>query len=92
MPPDISGYVHKFIPNNADLSRVVIKVLRNVYQTPTLPMPLVKQVVERAFEQIRMEIRSDSSVFEEKLSMYANQLRPRYMAQINEIRKRGKKW
>jgi hypothetical protein len=92
MPPDISGYVHKFIPNNADLSKIVIKVLRNVYQSPTLPMQLVKQVVERAFEQIRMDIKTDSHIFEEKLTMYASQLRPRYLAQINEIRKRGKKW
>lgn len=92
MPPDISGCVHKFIPNNAELSKIVIKVLRNVYQTPTLPLQLVKQVVERAFEQIRMDIRSDSSIFEEKLASYASQLRPRYLSQINELRKRGKKW
>jgi enoyl-CoA hydratase/carnithine racemase len=92
MPPDISGYVHKFIPNNADLSKVVIKVLRNTYQTPSLPLQLVKQVVERAFEQTRMEMKIESSLFEEKLMIYANQLRPRYLAKINEIRKRGKKW
>lgn len=92
MPPDISGYVHKFIPNNAELSKLVIKVLRNVYQTPSLPLQLVKQVVERAFEQTRMEMKIESSIFEEKLTAYASQLRPRYMAQINEIRKRGKKW
>lgn len=93
MPPDISGCVHKFIPNNAALSSAVIKVLRNVYQSPTLPLPLVKQVVERAFEQSRMqEMKPDSALFEEKLTSYANQLRPRYLSQINDIRKRGKKW
>ncbi|HEY9685617.1 MAG TPA: hypothetical protein V6C52_01435 [Coleofasciculaceae cyanobacterium] len=92
MPPDISGCVHKFIPNNAELSSVVIKILKNVYQTSTLPLPLVKQIVERAFEQSRMDMKPDSSVFQEKLTSYANQLRPRYLAKINEIRKRGSKW
>lgn len=92
MPPDISGCVHKFIPNNAKLSNSVIKVLRNVFQVPSLPLPLVKQIVERAFEQSRTEMKVDSAVFEEKLTMYANQLRPRFLAQLNEIRKKGKKW
>lgn len=92
MPPDISGLVHKFIPNNAALSTVVTRVLRSVYQTSTLPLDLVKQVVERAFEQTRMDMKPDSAIFEEKLTSYANQLRPRYLAKINEIRKRGKKW
>lgn len=92
MPPDISGCVHKFIPNNPALSKVVIKVLRNVFQTPSLPLALVKQVVERAFDQSRTEMKADSAIFEDKLVAYVNQLRPRYLAQINDIRKKGKKW
>lgn len=93
MPPDITGCVHKFVPNNAALSSVVIKVLKKVFQTHTLPLPLVKQVVERALEQSRtMEMKVETSQFEEKLAMYANQLKPRYMAQINDIRRQGKKW
>ncbi len=93
MPPDIQGYVRKFIPNNVELAHVVTKVLKNVYQANSLPMELVKQVVERAFEQSRMaEMKVESTIFEEKLTMYASQLRPRYLAKINEIRKRGKKW
>lgn len=93
MPPDIAGCVHKFVPNNAILSNVVIKVLKQVFQVNTLPLPLVKQIVERAFEQSRtMDMRVESESFEQKLTMYANQLKPRYMAQLNDIRKRGKKW
>lgn len=93
MPPDIAGCVHKFVPNNAAISNVVIKVLKNVFQVHTLPLPLVKQVVERALEQSRtMDMKVESALFEEKLTSYANQIRPRYVAQLNELRKRGKKW
>lgn len=93
MPPDIQGCVYKFLPNNPAVSSVVMKVLKNVYQTHTLPMALVKQVVERALEQSRtLDIKVESSQYEEKLSSYAHQLRARYKAQINDIRTRGKKW
>jgi hypothetical protein len=93
MPPDINGCVRKFVPNNAPLAAVVGKVLKNVFQVHSLPLQLVKQVVDRAFEQSRtMDIKVESQLFEEKLGMYANQLRPRYLAKINEIRKRGKSW
>jgi hypothetical protein len=93
MPPDITGCVYKFVPNNAAISSVVIKVLKNVFQVHTLPLPLVKQVVERALEQSRtMDMKVESALFEEKLTSYANQIRPRYIAQLNELRKRGKKW
>ena len=93
MPPDITGCVYKFVPNNAAISSVVIKVLKNVFQVHSLPLPLVKQVVERALEQSRtMDMKVESAQFEEKLTMYANQIRPRYVAQLNELRKRGKKW
>jgi hypothetical protein len=93
MPPDIQGCVHKFLPNNPVVSNVVIKVLKNTYQSHTLPLPLVKQVVERALEQSRtMDMKAESTIFEEKLSSYANQLRARYKTQLNEIRTRGKKW
>ena len=93
MPPDITGCVYKFIPNNAAISSVVIKVLKNVFQVHSLPLSLVKQVVERALEQSRtMDMKVESAQYEEKLTMYANQIRPRYVAQLNELRKRGKKW
>jgi hypothetical protein len=93
MPPDITGCVHKFIPNNAAIANVVIKVLRNTYQTHTLPIQLVKQVVERALEQSRtMEMKVESAIFEEKLTSYAHQIRPRYVAQLNDLRRQGKKW
>lgn len=93
MPPDITGCVFKFVPNNAAISSVVIRVLKNVFQVHTLPLPLVKQVVERALEQSRtMDMKVESAIFEDKLTSYANQLRPRYVAQLNELRKRGKKW
>jgi hypothetical protein len=93
MPPDITGCVRKFIPNNPALAQVVGKVLKSVFQVHSLPLPLVKQLVERAFEQSRsMEMKVESPIFEEKLTIYANQLRPRYLAQINEVRKRGQKW
>ena len=93
MPPDIQACVHKFLPNNPAISSVVIKVLKNAYQVPTLPMALVKQVVERSLEQSRtQDMNVESSQYEEKLLSYANQLRARYKAQLNEIRTRGKKW
>jgi hypothetical protein len=93
MPPDITGCVYKFVPNNPAISSVVIRVLKNVFQAHTLPLPLVKQVVERALEQSRtMDMKVESAVFEEKLASYANQLRPRYIAQLNDLRKRGKTW
>lgn len=93
MPPDIQGCVFKFVPNNPALSSVVIKVLKKTFQAPTLPLPLVKQVVERALEQSRtMDIKVESISFEDKLLAYTNQIRPRYIAQLNEIRKQGKKW
>lgn len=93
MPPDIRGSVQKFIPNNSALAGVVVQVLKSVFQVPTLPLPLVKTIVERALEQSRtMEVKVDSSIFVDKLTIYANQLRPRYLAQINEVRKRGQKW
>ncbi|MCE3236591.1 MAG: hypothetical protein K0Q50_2782 [Vampirovibrio sp.] len=93
MPPDITGCVFKFVPNNAAISSVVIRVLKSVFQSHTLPLPLVKQVVERALEQSRtMDMKVESAMFEDKLTSYASQLRPRYVAQLNELRKRGKKW
>lgn len=93
MPPDIQGCVFKFVPNNAPLSSVVIRVLKKTFQVHTLPLPLVKQVVERALEQSRtMDMKVESVIFEDKLLVYANQLRPRYIAQLNELRKQGKKW
>lgn len=93
MPPDITGCVFKFVPNNAAISSVVIRVLKNVFQSHTLPLPLVKQVVERALEQSRtMDMKVESALFEDKLTSYANQIRPRYVAQLNELRKQGKKW
>ena len=93
MPPDIRGYVIKFIPNNTALADVVTHVLKVTFQVSHLPLPLVKQVVERAMEQSRtMEMKVDSAQFQDKLLMYAQQLKPRYLAQLNEIRKRGNKW
>lgn len=93
MPPDIAGCVRKFIPNNARLAEVVIKVCRNVYPAPSLPMQLVKLLVDRAFEQSRApDMKIDSQLFEDKLTQYANQLRPRFMSQIMDLRKRGRKW
>jgi hypothetical protein len=93
MPPDIRGAVAKFVPNNVALATVVQQVLKTVFQVNHLPLPLVKQVVERALEQSRtMEMKVESSIFAEKLTSYAQQLRPRYLAQLNEIRKRGNKW
>lgn len=93
MPPDIQGCVFKFVPNNPVLSSVVIKVLKKTFQTHTLPMPLVKQVVERALEQSRtMDMKVESAIFEDKLLAYANQIRPRFIAQLNDLRRQGKKW
>ena len=93
MPPDIQGCVYKFLPNNPAVANVVMKVLKNTYQTPTLPMALVKQVVERALEQSRtLDLKVESIQYEEKLASYANQLRARYKNQILELRSRGKKW
>lgn len=93
MPPDIKACVFKFVPNNPGISAVVIKVLKNIFQAHSLPLPLVKQVVERALEQSRaMELKVDSQLFEDKLASYAHQLRPRYISQLNELRKQGKKW
>lgn len=93
MPPDIQGCVFKFVPNNPVLSSVVIKVLKKTFQSHTLPLPLVKQVVERALEQSRtMDIKVESATFEDKLLAYANQIRPRFIAQLNDLRRQGKKW
>lgn len=93
MPPDIRGCVYKFVPNNPPLANVVIKVLKTVYQVHTLPLPLVKAMVERAFDQARtMDLKVESLTFEEKLTVYAHQLRPRFLHQINDLRRRGKKW
>jgi hypothetical protein len=93
MPPDIRSCVLKFISNNPALADTVTYALKTTFQVNFLPLPLVKQVVERAMEQSRtMEMKVESSVFQEKLLVYAQQLRPRYLAQLNEIRKRGQKW
>jgi hypothetical protein len=93
MPPDVKACVNKFLPNNPVVANVVLKVLKNAYQTHILPMPMVKQVVERALEQSRtLDMKVESAVFEERLSSYANQLRGRYKTQLADIRNRGKKW
>jgi hypothetical protein len=93
MPPDIQGSVYKFVPNNPALSSVVIKVLKRAFQVHTLPLALVKQVVERALEQSRdMDMKVESNAFEDKLMAYANQVRPRFKAQLNDLRRQGKKW
>jgi hypothetical protein len=93
MPPDIRSSVLKFIPSNTALADVVAQVLKATFQVNHLPLPLVKQVVERAMEQSRtMEVKVESNLFHDKLLAYAQQLRPRYLAQLNEIRKRGMKW
>jgi hypothetical protein len=93
VPADIRSAVHKFISNNAAMSDVVQSVLKHTFQVHSLPLPLVKQVVERAMEQSRtMEMKVDSVVYKEKLAIYAQSLRPRYLAQLNEVRKRGMKW
>ena len=93
MPPDIQACVYKFLPNNPAIASVVMRVLKSVYQTPILPMPMVKQVVERALEQSRtLDMKVESTNFEEKLSSYAHQLRARYKTELKDLRTRGKKW
>ena len=94
MPPDVQSCVRKFIPNNAPLSRLVTKVLNTVYGVRYLPMDLVRLVVRRAFELERdLEMEIDSSIFEEKITLYAHQLRPRFNSKINQIRRQQvKRW
>ncbi len=93
MPSDISGSVAKFIPNNTALASVITKVLKHVYQVRSLPMDLVKLVVEKAMEQSREpDARIDNSRFEDRLTVYATSLKPRYVAKLNQIRRQGKTW
>ncbi len=93
MPPDATSLVRKFIPNNPKLSNVVNKVCQNCFPSRFLPMELIKMLVTRAFELSRQtDMEVESKVFEEKLTSYANQIKPRFLAKINEMRRRGKKW
>lgn len=94
MPPDVPACVRKFIPNNAKLAKLVVKVLNTVYGVRYLPMDLVRLTVRRAFELERdLEMEIESSIFEEKLHIYANQLRPRFIGKINQIRRQQiKRW
>ena len=93
MPPDIAACVRKFIPNNPKLAAVVIKVCESTFRVRTLPLPLVKMMVDKAFDQTRRgDVDIESHVFEEKLLQYANSIKPRFMAQIADMRRQGKKW
>lgn len=93
MPPDIQGSARKFIPNNPPLLKVVTKVLQNSFRVRTLPLDLVKLTVRRAFELERdLEMEVQSSIFEEKLSMYVNQIKPRFMSKINQLKNQSRKW
>jgi hypothetical protein len=92
MPPDTGACVRKFIPNNTALASIVVKVCDSVFRARTLPLPLVKLMVDRAFDQARQGDDIKSAKFEYKLTEYANAIKPRFMAQIMDIRKRSKKW
>lgn len=93
MPPDIEGLVRKFVPNNPKLAKIIHKMLSGEFRTRTLPDELVKNVVRRAFELERdLEVEIDSTVFYEKLKLYVVQIKPRYLAKINQVKNQHKKW
>jgi len=94
MPPDVQSCVRKFTPSNPKLAKMVTKVLNTVYGVRYLPMDLVRLVVRRGFELERdLEIEIDSSIFEEKITLYAHQLRPRFQSKINQVRRQQvKRW
>lgn len=93
MPPDSRGLVLKFIPNHPKLAEKVYRVLSNVFRARFLPQELVKLIVRRAFEMEReQDMEIESTVFEEKLTSYAHQLRPRFMKQIVHGNRKTTKW
>jgi hypothetical protein len=48
--------------------------------------------VERALEQSRtMEMKMESNIFEDRLQAYVNQVCPRFIVQLNDLRRQGKK-
>jgi len=93
MPPDVDGLVRKFVPNNPKLAKIITKLLNSEFRSRTLPDELVKHVVRRAFELERdMEVEIDSTVFNEKLKLYVVQIKPRYLAKINQVKNTNRKW
>ena len=94
MPPDVNASVRKFVPNSPKLSKLITKVLNTVYGVRYLPLDLVRLTVRRAFELERdLEIDVESTIFEEKLTVYARQLRPRFASKLGQIRRQQiKRW
>ena len=93
MPPDINASVHKFLPNNGPAANIISSVLQATYRTRFLPADLVKMAVHRAIELERdLDIPVKSSIYREKLEVYAKELRPRFLHKINEMNRQGKKW
>lgn len=93
MPPDARSMVLKFVPNNPKIAKSTINVLNNVFGARFLPQELVKIIVRRAFELERdQQIEPESTIFAEKLSAYAQQIKPRFMKKIVDGNRRTKKW
>ena len=94
MGADIQGAVRRFIPNNPKLLKVVTKVLTMTFRVRELPLDLVKLTVQRAFELSRdmQQMDVESTVFEEKLVMFTQQIKPRFMSKLQQQRQQKKSW
>lgn len=88
MGADIQSSVRRFVPNNPKLAKVVTKVLEQAFRVRELPLDLVKLTVQRAFELTRDMQQGDleSTVFEEKLMMFVQAIKPRYLAKLQQQR------
>jgi len=92
MGADIQSAVRRFVPNNPPLSKLVIKILNQTFRVRELPLDLVRMTVQRAFELTRdLEIEIESNVFEEKLLFFVQQIKPRFLAKIQQQRQQARK-
>lgn len=93
MPPDITALVRRFMPTNIKLGNVIIKVCEQEYKVRFLPVQLIKVMVDRGLEEYRKNDNTvDARKLEEKLREYAIHIKPRFMSQIMESQRRGKRW
>lgn len=92
MPPDTTALVRRFMPNNIKLGNIIIRVCEQEFKARTLPMQLIKVMVDRALDESRKSDNNmESRKMEEKLREYAVSIKPRFMSQIMESQRRGRR-
>ncbi|MBX2861103.1 MAG: hypothetical protein KTR14_07700 [Vampirovibrio sp.] len=89
MPPDVAALIRKYVPNNPKLAKVVQRICDTEYRSRFLPDQLIKLIVNRGLEMVRTGYKEEDNAFYEKLNEYAKFLRPRFIAKINEMKRKG---